>query len=90
MNNSFFGKVMENKRKYANLTLVNNVKYLKKLIAEQNLDHLIAFEEILVAVHMKKTEIYFNKPIYLGMCILDLRKTDVWLSLQLHERKIYN
>ncbi|WAQ93545.1 hypothetical protein MAR_006016 [Mya arenaria] len=29
----------------------------------------------LVAVHMKKTKIRFDKPVYLGMCSLDLSKT---------------
>ena len=29
----------------------------------------------LVAIHMARTKLYFNKPVYLGMCILDLSKT---------------
>jgi len=33
------------------------------------------FDENLVAVHMKKTELVFNKPVYIGMSILDLSKT---------------
>jgi hypothetical protein len=33
------------------------------------------FGENLVATHMKKTRVLYNKPIYLGMCILDLSKT---------------
>ena len=30
---------------------------------------------IFIAVHMKKTEVYFNKPVYVGQAILDLSKT---------------
>ena len=34
------------------------------------------FDENLIAIHMTKTKIYYNKPVYLGMCIiLDLSKT---------------
>ena len=33
------------------------------------------FDEHLAAFHMKKTEVYFNKPIYVGQAILDLSKT---------------
>ena len=40
-----------------------------------NYERIIIFSEDLVAVHMQKTKINFNKPIYLGMCILDLSKT---------------
>jgi len=74
MNNSAFGKTIENIRR----RLVNNQKSLKKCVAKPNFDHCIVFDENLVAVHMKKTELVFNKPVYLGMSILDLSKTLVY------------
>ena len=48
---------------------------LKKCAAKANFDHCTVFDEDLVAVHMKKTELVFNKPVYLGMSILDISKT---------------
>ena len=75
MNNSVFGKTMENIRNRVNIRLVNNQKCLKKCVAKPNFDHCAVFDEDLVAVHMKKTELVFNKPVYLGMSNLDLSKT---------------
>ena len=75
INNSVFGKTMENIRNRVNIRLVNNQKSLKKCVAKPNFDHCTVFDENLVAVHMKKTELVFNKPVYLGMSILDLSKT---------------
>jgi len=75
MNNSVFGKTMENIRNRVNIRLVNNQKSLKKCAAKPNFDHCTVFDENLVAVHMKKTELVFNEPVYLGMSILDLSKT---------------
>ena len=45
-----------------------------KLSAEPNFDYCNIFSEELVAIHMKKTRLVFDKPVYLGMCILDLSK----------------
>jgi len=75
MNNSIFGKTMENIRNRVNIRLVNNQKSLKKCVAKPNFDHCTVFNENLFVVHMKKTELVFNKPVYLGMSILDLSKT---------------
>jgi len=66
---------MENIRNRVNIRLVNNQKSLKKCAAKPNFDHCTKLDENLVAVHMKKTELVFNKPVYLGMSILDLSKT---------------
>ena len=75
MVNSVFGKTMENIRKRVNVKLVNTKEKLKKLVAKPNFKGQKIFSENLVAVHMKKTSLTMNKPVYLGMCILDLSKT---------------
>ena len=63
MNNSVIGKTMENIRNRVNIRLVSNQKSLKKCVAKPNFDHCTVFDENLVAVHMTKTELVFNKPV---------------------------
>ena len=76
MNNSVFGKTMENIRNRVNVKLVNTEERLKKLSAKPNLKSPPKiFSENLASVHLKKTSLTMNKPVYLGMCILDLSKT---------------
>ena len=74
MNNSVFGKTMENIRNRVNVKLVNTKEKLKKLVAKPNYRSCKIFNENLVSVHMKKTSLTMDKPVYLGMCILDLSK----------------
>ena len=75
MNNSIFGKTMENIRNRVDVNLVNNRAKAQKLVAKPNFRHLKIFTENLVSIHMKKTSLTMNKPVYLGMSILDLSKT---------------
>ena len=76
MNNSVFGKTMENIRNRVNVKLVTSEEQLRKLAAKPNFKGPPKiFNENLVSVHMKKTSLTMNKPVYLGMCILDLSKT---------------
>ena len=75
MNNSVFGKTIENIRNRVNVKLVNTQERLKKLSAKTNYKGCKIFNENLISVHMKKTSLTMNKPVYLGMCILDLSKT---------------
>ena len=75
MNNAVFGKTMENIRNRVNVKLVNTGEQLKKLVAKPNYESRKIFNENLVSVHMKKTSLTMNKPVYLGMSILDLSKT---------------
>ena len=75
MNNSVFGKTMENIRNRVNVKLVDAGEQFKKLAAKPNYNGRKIFNENLVSVHMKKTSLTMNKPVYLGMSILDLSKT---------------
>ena len=75
MNNNVFGKTMENIRSRVDIRLVTNEDQARKLISKPNYKHQTIFCENLTATHMKKTRLLFNKPVYLGMCILDLSKT---------------
>ena len=75
MNNSVFGKTIENIRKRQNVILVDERNKAIKLSSHPNFERCTIFDKNLIAVHMKKTEIYFNKPVYVGQTILDLSKT---------------
>ena len=75
MNNSVFGKTMENIRNRVDVKLVNTQEKLRKLVAKPNFKGPPKiYSENLVSVLMKKTSLTMNKPVYLGMCILDLSK----------------
>ena len=75
MNNSVFGKTMENIRNRVDIRLVNDRRKAEKLAAKPNFKHLTIFDEDLVSIHMKRTKLKSNKPVYCGMAILDLSKT---------------
>ena len=71
MNNSVFGKTMENIEKRVDVRLVTNKKRAVKLASKPHFEKRTIFDENLIAIHMKRTKLKYNKPIYLFMCILD-------------------
>ena len=78
MNNSVFGKTMENLRKRVDIKLVKtngdeNVK-LRKFISKPNFKRRVKFSDELSAIHVNKTKLTLNKPIYVGFSVLDLSK----------------
>ena len=75
MNNSVFGKTMENVRKHRDIKLVTTDEKRNKLVSEPNYHTTKHFSENLLAIEMKKTKVIMNKPVYLGMSILDISKT---------------
>ena len=89
MNNSVFGKTMENLRKRTNIELVTDEERLLKLTAKPTYVSSKIFNENLVAVHTKKEKLLLNKPSYVGMCILDLSKTLMYDFHYNYIRKIY-
>ena len=75
MNNSDFGKTMENLRNHRDIKIVTTNERRSKLASEPN-DHSTKYiSKDLLIMEMKKTEVKMNKPIYLGQAILDISKT---------------
>ena len=74
MNNSVFGKMMENIRKHRHKATKNRQKR-SKLVSEPNYHTINLISEDLSITEMKKTKVKMNKPIYLGLSILEISKT---------------
>ena len=74
MNNSVFGKTMENIRKNRDIKLVTTDKKRSKLVSEPNYHTINLISEDLSIIEMKKTKVKMNKPIYLGLSILEISK----------------
>ena len=75
MNNAAFGKTMENVSKHRNIKVVTTERRRIYLVSEPNCHTAKSFTENLLAIEMRKSQILMNKPVYLGLSILDLSKT---------------
>ena len=78
MNNAVFGKTMENVRKHRNIKLVKTDKKRNKLVSEPNYHTMKLIDEDLAIIEMKKVKVKMNKPIYLGLSILELSKITMY------------
>ena len=74
MNNSVFGKTMENVRKHRDIKLLTTDKRRNQLVSEPNYHTKKYFSENLLAIEMKKTKVKMNKLVYLGLSILEISK----------------
>ena len=74
MNNAVFGKTMENLRKHCNIKLVKTDKKRNKLVSEPNYHTMKLIDDNLAIIEMKKVKVKMNKPVYLGLSILELSK----------------
>ena len=75
MNNSVFGKTMENVRNHRDIKLVATGKRTSILVSEPNYHSIKYISKDLLVMEIKKTEVKLNKPIYLGQAIIDICKT---------------
>ena len=65
---------MENIRKHRDIKLVTTDKKGSKLVSEPNYHTINLISEDLSIIEMKKTKVKMNKPIYLGLSILEISK----------------
>ena len=75
INNSVFGKAMENVRNHRDIKLVTTNKQRSKLASEPNYRSTKYISKDLLIMEMKMVEVKMNKPIYLGQAMLDISKT---------------
>ena len=74
MNNAVFGKTMENVRKHRDIKLVKTDHKRNKSVSEPNYHTMKLISENLSIIEMKKVKVKMNKPIYLGLSILEISK----------------
>lgn len=84
MNNANFGKTMENVDKRVDVKLITHWENkgrqqgAEHLISKPNFHSCSIFSESFVAIQMKKLKVVYNKPIYLGFCVLELSKNHMY------------
>jgi hypothetical protein len=91
MNNSVFGKTMENLRKRIRVDVVRGDENnrMRRLVADPAYILHKIFSGDLAAVHSVKSTLKLNRPIYVGQAILDISKYrmyDFWYN---HLKRIY-
>ena len=81
MNNAVLGKTMGNVRKHRDIKLVTTERRRNYLVSEPNYHTTKFFSEDLLVIEMKKIDILMNKPVHLGLSILELSKIvmyEIW------------
>ena len=74
MNNHVFGKAAENVRKHRDIKLVTTDKRINQVVSEPNYHTTKWFSEDLLAIEMKNIKVKMDKPVYLGLSILEISK----------------
>ena len=74
MKNCIYGKSIENIRKRINVKLINDKGAYQKILSKPNFVSQKIIDKNFVAVHCSKKVLTLNKPIYIGLYILELSK----------------
>lgn len=85
MNNSVYGKTLQNTRKYKDIRIVMDEQRAKRFIARPTFRHSTIINDNVTVISLTKAEAVLNKPIYVGMCILDISKLQMY---QFHYKHI--
>ena len=78
MNNAVFDKTVENVRKHRDIKLVKTDKRRNKLVSEPKFHTMELIDNNLAIIEMRKVSVKMNKPIYLGLSILDISKITMY------------
>ena len=78
MNNAVFGKTMENVRKHRDIKLIKSDKKRNKLVSEPNFHTMKLIDDNLAIIETRKVQVKMNRPIYLGLSVLDISKITMY------------
>ena len=78
LNNMVFGKTMEDKRKHLDFEIVSDERWFMKCVKNPSFKHSHIINENLVGVEKRKPKLKLDKPIFIGMSILDLSKQHMY------------
>ncbi len=77
-NNAIFGKTMENLRKRVDVRIVTKAQQARRFIARPTFESFNIINEGVTVIKLRKAVVYLNKPLYIGMAILDLSKSHMY------------
>ena len=86
MNNAVFGKTMENLRQHRNIKPITTERRRNYVVSEPNYLATKFFTEYLLAKKMKEPQALMNKPVYLGLSILELSE---YTFHCIHKNRLY-
>src|SRR6218665_987626 len=89
MNNSIYGKCLQNNRKHLNVKIVTNEIQAKRYIARPTFQPFNIISEDVTVVNPEKTNVVLDKPIYAGMSVLDISKLHTYKFYYEHVLKKY-
>lgn len=87
--NSFFGKSIEQKRKHRDIRMALTEGQIRRWLKQPHYKTFNIIDKNKVIVEMRKSSVYLNKPIYLGMTCLELSKLHMYQLYYDLFQKIY-
>ena len=90
INNSIFGKTMENTLKRRKVKLANSADKLIKLINKPNMQRVELLSPDIAAVELKQESVKLNKPVFVGFTVLELAKKVMYEFLYLFLKKYFS
>ena len=74
LNNSVFGKSIEDKRKHLNIKMALNQNQVSKWVQKPNFEHFQILNENVAIIKMLKSHVKLDKPIAIGFTVLEISK----------------
>ena len=89
MNNSIYGKSIQNQRNQVNIKLCLNEKQARKWLIKPNYQSFTILDENKALIQLQKQKVKLNRPIYLGFTCLEIAKYWMYINYFNWYKKFY-